>query len=118
MLTSCHCEGHTCMICHEMPQHFDAHAFQKSHASAGVTLSSDNCIRHFCHPADLFDIMHTDDIGTAGNANGDGGGSPLYALVGGQVQCKANERFSGWPQQYGIPQGTDLIEAVDQLKIV
>src|SRR6266511_1332549 len=83
-----------------------------------MTLSSDNCIRHLCHPAYLLDVMHPDDIGAAGNADGEGSSGAFHALVRGQVQCKADERFSGWPQQYGIPQGTDLIEPVDQLQIM
>jgi hypothetical protein len=53
-------------------------------------------IRHFCNPCHLFHIVHTDDICTARDAHGDRRGRSFDALVGGQVKCKANERFSGW----------------------
>ena len=62
--------------------------------------------------------MHTDDIRAARDADGDGRRRAFDSLIRGQVECKANKRFSGWSQQHRIPQRTDFIKSVDQLKIM
>ena len=65
-------------------------------ASAVPILFPHNCIRHFCHAGYLFYIVHTDDIRAARDADCHRRSGAFHALVGGQVKCKANERFSGW----------------------
>ena len=72
-------------------------------------------ICHFCHTCHFLHIVHTDNIRAARDANSNRRGGSFHAFVRGQVKCKADERFSGWPQQYRISQRADLIEAIDQL---
>ena len=57
-------------------------------------LSADDGIGYTSHTNHVAYIMDTYDISSADDANRYRGSSALHALVGGQVQCVADERLA------------------------
>src|SRR5438552_3302793 len=75
-------------------------------------------IRHTRHPHHRLDVVHSDDVGAAGDAERDRRRGALEPLVGRQVERLADERLARRADQQGKSEPAQLGQALDDLQVL